>query len=139
MIGTVILLAAVLGNSAELPDRSITPGAVRKIGMAEVCAKDFPHETHISAMARRRVFRDYQIPDEDQDDYIIDHLVPIAIGGSRAIENLWPMHTEQWARKQQLELRLAAEVCNGQITLRDAQDAIRDDWSEAYVRFFGKP
>lgn len=70
-----------------------------------------------------------------------DHLVPLEAGGNPTDPaNLWP---QPWDgpygahRKDVLETKLKRLVCGGQITLADAQQAIRTDWVTAYQRFVG--
>jgi hypothetical protein len=73
----------------------------------------------------------------------IDHLISRELGGADAIENLWPepFGTQPWnaVRKDRLENRLHKDVCNGTITLEDAQREIRTDWRIPYARYFGQP
>jgi hypothetical protein len=71
--------------------------------------------------------------------YEEDHLVSLELGGHPTNpDNLWP---EPWfgnwnARvKDALEDRLHAMVCNGAISLRDAQKAIATDWIAAYKHY----
>jgi hypothetical protein len=74
-------------------------------------------------------------------DYEIDHLIPLGIGGSDDDRNLWLEPRRQlepiWnaEAKDRLEWRLRDLVCDGKLTLREAQQAIRDDWIEAYRKY----
>ena len=73
--------------------------------------------------------------------YEEDHLISLEIGGDpRNPDNLWP---QPWfgawnARvKDTLENRLHRMVCEGDITLEEAQHAIASDWSAAYQKYVG--
>ena len=65
-------------------------------------------------------------------DYEIDHLIPLELGGSNLIKNLWPEshRTSPWNAqvKVRLEGKLHALVCSGQLDLKTAQQAIAADW-----------
>jgi len=69
-------------------------------------------------------------------------LIPLALGGSNSIKNLWPLpkNTSPWnARvKDALEVRLQKLVCGGQVDLKTAQREIATDWTEAYRRHVRK-
>ncbi len=71
--------------------------------------------------------------------YEEDHLISLELGGHpTSPANLW---AEPWfgawnARvKDRLENRLHRLVCDGTLTLRDAQQAVATDWVAAYRRF----
>ena len=66
-------------------------------------------------------------------------LIALELGGSNDIRNLWPQpkNTKPWNNKakNQLEARLHSMVCNGTISLGEAQQAIAHDWIAAYQRY----
>ena len=73
--------------------------------------------------------------------YEEDHLISLEIGGNPTDpNNLWP---QKWDgqfgahRKDVIETRLKRLVCNGTLTLDQAQTAIRTDWVAAYVTYVG--
>jgi hypothetical protein len=61
----------------------------------------------------------------------LDHLVPIELGGSNDITNLWPEAGKVPNPKDAVENALRAAVCAHKVTLRAAQDAIARDWMTA--------
>jgi hypothetical protein len=73
----------------------------------------------------------------------VDHLISRELGGADQIGNLWPQPygTAPWnaVRKDGVENRLHLEVCAGRLTLQQAQEDIRTDWTAVYVRYFGRP
>jgi hypothetical protein len=68
-------------------------------------------------------------------------LIPLEIGGADVIENLWPEPRRSLAgewddtRKDQLERKLHELVCEGALDVREAQQAISEDWTEAWRRY----
>ena len=67
-----------------------------------------------------------------------DHLIPLKLGGApKDSRNLWPEIGGIPNKKDTLEKRLKTSVCNGTLTLAEAQSAIGTDWAEAYVLYVG--
>ncbi len=67
-----------------------------------------------------------------------DHLIPLELGGApKDSRNLWPEIGGIPNKKDTLENRLKTSVCNGTLTLAEAQSAIGTDWAEAYVLYVG--
>lgn len=72
-------------------------------------------------------------------DYEEDHLIPLELGGDpRDPRNLWPeprisVATPGAENKDKLENELKREVCNGTMTLSNAQNVIATDWVKAWV------
>jgi hypothetical protein len=69
-------------------------------------------------------------------------LIPLGLGGADDDKNLWaePRGTieKEWPaeKKDELEYRLRELVCAGQLDVGEAQQAIRDDWTETFKRYF---
>jgi hypothetical protein len=74
--------------------------------------------------------------------YEVDHLIPLSLGESNSIRNLWPQSTKTspWNSyvKDALERKLHKFVCAGQLDLQTAQREIASDWIEAYKKYVGK-
>jgi len=67
-----------------------------------------------------------------------DHLVPLSLGGAPSDSmNLWPEPGGIPNPKDRLEYRLYRMVCDHEIDLRTAQQAIAVDWISAYRRYLG--
>ncbi|MGH2509762.1 MAG: hypothetical protein ACRDHZ_20470, partial [Ktedonobacteraceae bacterium] len=67
----------------------------------------------------------------------IDHLISRELGGTDAVENLWPQPYTQHPgahEKDWLENELHKEVCSGRIRLETAQKEIRQNWYAAYLK-----
>jgi len=127
-------------DGVRLPDPDLTPGAVfSDVRTADVC------DLHYSLGVRQprfnakvEAFAAYGLSIHERDDYQVDHLVPISLGGSNATTNLWPQPragSRGAAAKDALEVRLRALVCADRIPLKQAQTAIARDWWAAYQRY----
>jgi hypothetical protein len=128
----------------EMPDKNITPGAVLTTDKEKVCQTGYTKTVrNVPDRTKGQVFRLYGLlTKEEQDSFChqkskrgceIDHLISLELGGSNAVENLWPQQYGGSAeRKDKLENRLHKEVCTGTITLEQAQKEIATDWKKAY-------
>jgi hypothetical protein len=64
----------------------------------------------------------------------LDHLVPLELGGSNDITNLWPEVGKVPNPKDKVEDALKRAVCAGQVSLAAAQNAIAANWLTAEAR-----
>jgi len=136
-------IANAAGSAPELPDPQLTPGAVFHVEVATICQPGYARSArHVSTRTKHRVYAEYGITPDGQ-RYEVDHLIPLEIGGSNSIRNLWPeaRFTEPWNAldKDKLERRLHALVCNGRLDLGVAQAAIASNWIEAYQKYMPHP
>jgi hypothetical protein len=76
-------------------------------------------------------------------DYEVDHLIPLDLGGSNDITNLWPQprKAQDWTadKKDRLEHVLGHEVCEHKVPLEVAQQEISQDWTAAYTKHVEAP
>ena len=124
-----------------VPNRNLTPGAIRRVSRADVCS--MAHEEVVRAVPaalRQKVFQEYGIVNPRAADYEIDYLITPGLGGAEDIHNLWPepYTSAIWnARvKDDLEERLHEMVCAGKLDLSTAQRDIATDWIAAYKKYF---
>jgi hypothetical protein len=83
----------------------------------------------------KRVFREYGLPGTHSPGaYEVDHLIPLELGGSNALANLWPEASPGFHDKDKVEDYLHERVCRGQMPLEQAQRAIATNWTEIAVR-----
>jgi hypothetical protein len=126
-------------GGSHLPNPNLTPGAALKLTKDDLCGPN-RKETHgsLSISVKRKVFEAYKIRTEATTPHNIDHLIPVSLGGSNEIENLWPQPLSgEWSynQKNQIERRLHKLVCTGQLDLETAQRAISTDWVSAYKKY----
>lgn len=144
-----LLLSFFLCHPATAQDRDpcqpnprLTPGRATNITAAELCKPGYKNpDRHIPVELKDQVFARYRIDRYDH-GYNVDHLIPVRLGGSNSIENLWPQRLSGewcWDRKNELERRLRKLVCGGQLDLKTAQREIAADWVGAYKKYVGGP
>ena len=147
LLACLLLAAQAYASDPALPDPTLTPGEwdtevtvrqLQEIGYSR-------RARHISIELRREVFARYGIEWAKRNDYELDHLCPLAIGGSNSILNLWPEPLRLNVNgmdlgavtKDALESRLHWLVVSGQLELRQAQKEICTNWETAYLKYSG--
>lgn len=115
-------------------DPRVTPANVR----TTICRRGYtasvrpPQE--VTYRLKIRVTRDYGIPDVPFSEVELDHLIPLSLGGSSEVANLWPQRRTgpyDVEDKDAVAERLNRKVCRGQLGLREAQQAIATNWRTA--------
>jgi hypothetical protein len=130
---------------AANPDRRCSPGAYYS-GLTKpvLCSPTFRTSSvrNVSEATKRAVETAYGLPPRSYGRTIeIDHIVPLEIGGSNAIANLFPQKlTAQpgYRVKDRLENKLHTLVCSGSMLLRNAQSQIAANWQALYRKVFGR-
>jgi hypothetical protein len=126
------------------PDPRCSPGAVSsRLTRAVLCDPAFHTSTirNVSDSLRHAVETAYGMPVRRYGRALeIDHIVPLELGGSNHIANLFPERRDArpgYPVKDRLENRLHDLVCAGELALRTAQQQIARDWRGTYSRVFG--
>jgi hypothetical protein len=115
-----------------LPDPACTPGAVETTDMAIVCGQSTQERRNVPASVHRQAFAEYGLAyPQAPGAFEVDHLIPLELGGSNDISNLWPESAPGFRRKDKVENDLHRKVCEGQIPLERAQKVIAADWTQA--------
>jgi hypothetical protein len=133
-----------VARPSHLPDPKLTPGDVFDVTLADICTPGYSKTVRaVPKYLRDQAFRNYGIEPHRRRDYQLDHLIPLAIGGSNSIRNLWPQPHDAWpwgARvKDRLENRVHRLVCAGKLDLTTAQEEVAGEWTEAYRKHVGVP
>ncbi len=123
-------------SQSSLPDKTLTPGDVLDVTTADICSPGYTIKVReVPAAIKRAVYSAYRKKPIQRICCKIDHLIPLELGGSNRIRNLWPQeYGGAWNAhdKDRLEARLHRLVCSGRLDLSVAQRAIADDWIAAY-------
>src|SRR5260221_530917 len=74
-----------------LPDAHCTPGAVFPVSSQKLCVSGYTKTVrNVPASEKTQVFAEYSITQHTPGQFEIDHLIPLELGGSNALANLWP-------------------------------------------------
>jgi hypothetical protein len=143
-LALLLALFADVCSAASMPDPRLTPGLAATHNAAVVCAAGYPERArHVTDATKAAVYREYgkrPISYTDAQGKLhricceIDHLIPLELGGSNDVRNLWPQPWAEARKKDQVENYLRREVCSGRMSLRDAQRAIGKDWRSILPR-----
>ena len=135
-------LALSQDRLSYLPDPRLTPGDTLAVTKDDLCREGRAALVDkVSIKTKSQVFDLYGIRGDTPGSYNVDHLVPVSLGGSNKVENLWPQPLSgEWnyLLKNRLERRLRRKVCGGEVELKEAQEAMARDWVGAYKRYVGE-
>ena len=129
----------IAAGSAVMPNATRTPGDVLSTNVNEICVSGYARRVRkVSTATKKQVYAEYGIASHAPDEYEVDHLVPLGIGGSNDIKNLWPQPTEPRPgrlEKDALEDELHKRICNRTLDVRTAQRDVAVDWLAAYRKY----
>lgn len=126
------------GPASLYPNPALTPGDLLPgVTGAQTCVSGYAKGVrNVTAEEKAAVYQRYGIPNVSG-QHEVDHFIPLTLGGSNALTNLWPQPYEPAPaahEKDQVELYLHEQVCGGMMSLAEAQNAIRSDWYAVYMR-----
>ena len=139
-----LMASPALADSGILPDPTITPGAVRTANIGEAC-RQHPGTAPLVERTRRQDHARVRFAGRRSPAIRGRPSIPLCLGGADDDRNRWaqprrsiePVFNAE--RKDELEARMCALACSGQLDIATAQKQISDDWTEAYKRFFREP
>ena len=143
-IAGVLSFRTAVATDPQMPDRKLTPGGWHHppTSLEVLCQTGYTKTVrHVTKSMKAEVFRRYGYDPQSINwgDFEIDHSVPLAIDGTNAVQNLWPQsYTTQPLnahRKDVLENALHRLVCDRQLDLATAQQAIATNWVAAYQKY----
>lgn len=128
--------------AGEEPDRSISPGlADPSSTLHVVCTQSTAERRNVSEATKRKVYEEYGVSyPQPPGKYEVDHIIPLTIGGSNDIRNLFLQPASPkpgFHEKDALEVRLHTLVCSpdNPLPLKQAQKEIATDWVAAYNKY----
>lgn len=150
LLATLSSHAWAADSDGTEPDRALTPGAIRTTNRAEIVGVNTSEVRNVSGALKLQVYRRYgmkgpsdTIPGTDhQGPFEVDHDVPLCVGGSNDIRNLWIQAGDgQWNfhDKDRLEDAICRKLKKGLISVQQAQAVFLGDWKAGYVAEFGGP
>jgi hypothetical protein len=130
----------------ELPNKELTPGAIRTTNKIEICGVSgrrstanlrlYNHDKGAFDARASSIFSQYHL--ERTPTYTLDHLIPLGIGGADRPENIWPQPKVQALLKDKLEFWLRDQICNHDGPIEILQQEIAADWYKAYQHYLGR-
>lgn len=140
LASSLVLLALPALGATDLP-LATTPGAAdpnitQDNIQSTVCVAGYtktvrPPVAYTNRLKREMLAGEYAAQG-DLSSTQLDHLVPLLIGGHPSDrENLWPQAyggTRDASYKDNCERRTGQAVCNGEVTLVDAQRGFMENW-----------
>lgn len=113
------------------PDPVCTPGRVDSTDRAVVCVAGYSAAHRPPSRETNKIkaaaVRAYAVTEPAE----LDHLVPLSLGGSNDVRNLWPEPGPIPNGKDKIEASLLTAVCKHGADLEAAQRAIAEDWTTA--------
>lgn len=109
----------------HLPDPSFTPGRLCTPADPDFDGYRYPEgvahcRRHVTTAMKLQIAAYYDVPQWDWPNHEFDHFIPLGIGGSSGIDNLWPQDLSEAREKDVLEDRLYRQLAAGQISQGDA-------------------
>lgn len=105
------LVAAGSGKTSDTTDSSSATISTQK--------RDVP------AHVKKEIYKENGIPKSERKNYVIDHKVPLELGGSNSKANLQPQTKADAKTKDKWENYLTGQVKSGKMTLEQAQVEIQ--------------
>lgn len=129
-----------IGPKGAYPDASISPGLIGTTSLEALMQTNPTYSQKyrdVPDAVKQFVKQQYGCKGKTE----IDHILPLSIGGSNDVKNLWcePEHVyddneRDWGYKTKdvLEAYMAREMKKGTFTVKQAQDCFLLDWVACY-------
>lgn len=113
------------------PDDKETPGDVCTASNAfrypehiKYCDRNVSSGTKNDIIAKYDRIFGYKVGSATRADFKIDHLIPLCLGGSNEVVNLWPQHKSVYAITDPIEPELCNKLAQGRIKQKDAIELV---------------
>lgn len=123
--------------SGPIQDQACTPGDIFPDATKEkICVPGYASSVrNVTQSTKNKVYAAYGVKTRKPGQYEVDHLVSLQLGGSNDISNLWPEPATPkpgFHEKDRVENYLHDQICDGNISLRQAQIEIATNWLAVY-------
>ncbi len=134
-------------KNAKFPNPKLTPGSVfPHVTVKQLCTPGYTSTVrNVADSIARQAFKNYGIESKfttkERANYEVDHLISLELGGDNDIKNLWPQKYEPKPgarQKDVVETSLHRRICNGELTISQAQDIITGNWCDEYLNITSK-
>jgi hypothetical protein len=108
-----------------VPDPSMTTGSICQETDADFTEHRYGENIaycarNVASFTKKEIYQKYGVKKGCRTEYTIDHFIPLSIGGTNTIDNLWPEHNSIKALRQNLEVKTFRQLEKGQITQAEA-------------------
>jgi hypothetical protein len=110
------------------PDERTTPGTLCSRPVGRRYPEQIPYcERSVSDKKKNEVFAEYvrlgyDLDPSHRDEFKIDHLIPLCMGGGNEVQNLWPQHFTIYRITDPLEPALCNKMAEGRLRQKEAID-----------------
>ena len=133
---TIAKCTWIIGSDGYLPDPICSPGDVLTTNTSLVCTSGYSSKVrNVSEKTKDRVYADYGILNRATGQFEMDHIIPLELGGSNDVKNLFPepaLPKPGFREKDRLENWLNDQVCQHGMNISQAQEMIARNWTAAY-------
>jgi len=121
------------GPAYLYPNPTLTPGAILTTDASTICTPGYASSVrNVSTATKKQVYAEYSVSyPQPTGAYEVDHFIPLEIGGSNDLANLWleaATPTPGFHQKDQFENFEHQQVCKGSISVAEAQSRMTSDW-----------
>jgi len=109
------------------PIKQLTPGKLcdqpaeyRYPEKIAYCERDVAPAVKYKLMADYDRMFSFHIETMPRSDFKIDHYIPLCVGGSNDVSNLWPQHKSVYTITDPLEEAVCEKMANGKLLQKDA-------------------
>jgi hypothetical protein len=136
---TSLVFGGVDGAFPLRPDLEKTPGSLcdhpseyRYPDRIPYCKRDVESATKREIIQDYDQSLDYKVGSMNRQEFKIDHHIPLCLGGSNDVDNLWPQHRTVYEQTDPLEPALCDLLGKGMIGQTKAVEVIREAKQNPY-------
>lgn len=136
--------AQLRGQSSLYPNPKLTPGTTLNVTSHDVCVPGYSSGANgvrnVPDSEKNAVYAAYGIKTHQAGEYEVDHFIPLTLGGSNDIRNLWPQPASPkpgFHEKDRVEFWLHIQVCSNGMELSTAQQMVKK-WPDTWAKMNGK-
>lgn len=114
------------------PDPSLTPGSLCNKGKSyryreniRYCARDVESDTKKAIIAKYDNELGFSVGLMEREQFKIDHYIPLCMGGSNEVSNLWPQHVSVYQITDPIEQVVCEKIAANRIRQAEAIEVIR--------------
>lgn len=127
-----LFFVSVAAMAVERPDPQMSPGELCSAQDAHFKGYDYPEQIarcnrNVNTSDKRLIASRYgNIPQSEWSHYEFDHVLPLCVGGSNDMRNLWPQPKGEADDKDKLESTICRQMKAGTLTQAKAVAQVRD-------------